>query len=151
MSNGDNILTRAQRLVELSDKATHAPMVAEAIGSEGYQLRTKVDGSTYRDHYEQLGFRGEIGEIRGGRDWQELRANAELCAAGFSDGPAIAQALVDMSHILYRLASTVNRVCGDSEEFDDSEFDMIAPHVEAAFDLLNRLRDDAKMGADADE
>lgn len=63
---------------------TQGEWQAVCIGSEGYTLRVSA-GQTMRENYEALGFSGRIGEVRGGRDWKELRANAEFLGHAHED------------------------------------------------------------------
>lgn len=59
---------------------TQYPWVAEGMGSEGYWIKTKFHGSAL-EHEQAYGFRrATLAEVRGGRDWKELRANAEFMA-----------------------------------------------------------------------
>jgi len=63
---------------------TQGEWQAVCIGSEGYTLRVSA-GPTMRENYDALGFSGKIGEVRGGRDWKELRANAEFLGHAHED------------------------------------------------------------------
>lgn len=71
--------TRKDEMQSDLGKISHWPWIAEGIGSEGYFIKVDVRGVA-SEVYHLLGFRGTIGEVRAGRDWQELRANAEFMA-----------------------------------------------------------------------
>ncbi len=91
---------KAQSIIESRAKATPAPLKAEGMGSEGYNLYAQVDGGSYRDNLDTLGFRGCIGEIRAGKDWAQLRGNAEYIEKVWNDAPDIAHALIEaIEHI----------------------------------------------------
>lgn len=80
---------------ERVNKATVGPWVAECLGSEGYTIKADFHGDL-AEAYALLGFRGNIGEVRGGRDWQELRSNAEFIAAARMD---VLELLDEVEHL----------------------------------------------------
>ena len=88
-----NIREQAKHIIDVRAKATPAPLKAEGMGSEGYNLYARPEGVALRDVYDAIGFSGRIGEIRSGRDWAQLRGNAEYIAAAWNDAPDIARKL----------------------------------------------------------
>lgn len=75
-----------QAIRERVNKATRGQWVAEGIGSEGYNIRVNIHGNL-KERYDAIGFSGRIAETRSGRDWQEIRANAEFIVHAREDLP----------------------------------------------------------------
>lgn len=98
-----------QAIRERLSDATPGPWTAQGLGSEGYVIEVRLPGETAPDTYDRIGFYGRIAEVRAGRRWKGLRANAEF----------IAHAPEDMRRLLAeveRLREPVRWFAGKMEE-----------------------------------
>ena len=99
-----NIREQAQHIVDARTKATPAPLKAEDMGSEGYALYARPEEVSLRDVHDAIGVHGCIGVIRDGRDWAQLRGNAEYIEAAWNSAPDIARTLIEALDVLERTA-----------------------------------------------
>ena len=133
-----NILTRAQRLVELSHKATAGEWIVhkDDVGDE--EIIMVSTGIKDVAGYEVVSSDGGLFPWDGQRKYAESDANASFIAASRNDGPAIAQALVDTTSQLRTIRDVLRR-------------DTISAHeaTEIAAAMLGGLI--AKLGGDGDE
>ena len=94
---------KAQHIIDSRAKATAAPLKAVGMGSEGYNLYARPEGVSLRDVYDAIGFRGCVGEIRAGKDWAQLRGNAEYIEVAWNGAPDIARKLIEALDVLERI------------------------------------------------
>ena len=141
-----NILTRAQRLVELSHKATAGEWIVhkDDVGDE--EIIMVSTGIKDVAGYEVVSSDGGLFPWDGQRKYAESDANASFIAASRNDGPAIAQALVEVIDILTRLDQHMdfgipyhdNRVCDEcGNGYEDASG--VNKAMEDARDFLARM------------
>ena len=164
MSNGDNILTRAQRLVELSEKLPDqkwkairgdddVSMSMCLVATDDAPEEMAYCSRDPKDEYDQTKVVAATlvqspGYVDGpDSEWWE-RAN--FIAASRNDGPAIAQALVEAVEVIKGMVIRADAMNENADAHPDKDHIV---HKSIGGDRVAHAGRDflAKLGGDADE
>ena len=109
-------------------EATPGPWEAIGIGSEGFDVVAGV-GWNYPEKREKLGWSGHITDVRNGKSWDGIRANAYLIASA----PTDIAALVAEVERLRAICESTSAIAHGSSMYDDDTWAEIGEVSDKAF------------------